>query len=100
MCEVGRVFPRHVQRTCLTGESPLSRPRVAHTLQLYNYLLRFHLTKRWAFLFYIGLLLPSRRVYSYIKRAKRPLVFFNSKVLIELRASNSTSKAIFYTIIK
>jgi hypothetical protein len=44
VCEVGRVFPRHVQRTCLTGESPLSRPRVARTLRLYNYLLRFHLT--------------------------------------------------------
>jgi len=41
MCEVGRVFPRHVQRTCLTGESPLGRPSVAYTLQLYNYLLRF-----------------------------------------------------------
>jgi hypothetical protein len=39
--EVGRVFPKHVQRTCLTGESPLGRPRVAYTLQLYNYLLRF-----------------------------------------------------------
>ena len=24
-CEVGRVFPRHVQRMCFTGESPLSR---------------------------------------------------------------------------
>ena len=44
MYEVGRVFPRHVQRTYLTGESPLSRPRVTHTLQLYNYLLRFYLT--------------------------------------------------------
>jgi len=44
MYEVGRVFPRHVQRTCLTGESPLSHLRVAHTLQLYNYLLRFYLT--------------------------------------------------------
>ena len=43
VCKVGRVFPRHVQRTCLTGESPLGRPRVAHTLRLYNYLLRFHL---------------------------------------------------------
>ena len=42
--KVGRVFPRHVQRTCLTGESPLGCPRVAHTLHLYNYLLRFHLT--------------------------------------------------------
>jgi hypothetical protein len=45
MYEVGRVFPRHVQRTCLIGESPLDRPRVAYTLHLYNYLLRFHLTK-------------------------------------------------------
>jgi len=44
MCEVGRVFPRHVQRTCLTGESPLGCPRVAYTLRLYNYLLRFYLT--------------------------------------------------------
>ena len=43
MYEVGRVFPRHIQRTCLTGESPLGRPRVAYTLQLYNYLLRFYL---------------------------------------------------------
>ena len=43
MCEVGRVFLRHVQGTCLTGESPLGRPRVAYTLYLYNYLLRFHL---------------------------------------------------------
>ena len=25
-CKVGRVFPKHVQRTCLTGKSPLSRP--------------------------------------------------------------------------
>ena len=24
--KVGRVFPRHVQRTCLIGKSPLSRP--------------------------------------------------------------------------
>ena len=44
MCEVGRVFPRYVQRTCLTGESPLGCPRVARTLRLYNYLLRFYLT--------------------------------------------------------
>ena len=44
MCEVGRVFPRHVRGTCLTAESPLGRPRVARTLHLYNYLLRFHLT--------------------------------------------------------
>ena len=44
MYEVGRGFPKHVQRTCLTGESPLGRPRVARTLHLYNYLLRFHLT--------------------------------------------------------
>jgi len=43
VCEVGRVFPRNVQRTCLTGELPLGRPRVAYTLRLYNYLLRFHL---------------------------------------------------------
>jgi hypothetical protein len=46
MCEVGRVFPRHVQGTCLTGESPLGYPRVAHTLHLYNYLLRFYLIAR------------------------------------------------------
>ena len=44
MCEVGRVFPRHVPYTYLTGELPLGRPRVAYTLHLYNYLLRFHLT--------------------------------------------------------
>lgn len=44
MCEVGRVFPRHIQRTCPTGESPLGCSRVARTLRLYNYLLRFHLT--------------------------------------------------------
>ena len=44
VCEIGRVFPRHVPYTYLIGESPLSRPRVAYTLQLYNYLLRFHLT--------------------------------------------------------
>jgi hypothetical protein len=25
ICKVGRVFPRHVQRTCLTGESHASR---------------------------------------------------------------------------
>jgi hypothetical protein len=43
VCEVGRVFPRHVQGTYLTGESPLGRPIVAYTLYLYNYLLRFHL---------------------------------------------------------
>jgi hypothetical protein len=46
MCEVGRVFPRHVQGTCLTGELPLGRPRVAHILHLYNYLLRFYLTRK------------------------------------------------------
>jgi len=45
ICEVGRVFPRHVQSTYLTGESPLGCPRVAHTLRLYNYLLRFHLIR-------------------------------------------------------
>jgi hypothetical protein len=44
MYEVGRVSPRHVQRTCLTGESLLGRPRVAYTLHLYNYLFRFYLT--------------------------------------------------------
>ena len=43
----------------------------------------------------MGLLLPSRQVCFYIKRAKQPLIFFNLEVLIELRASNSTSKAIF-----
>jgi hypothetical protein len=43
VCEVGRVFPRHVQGTCLTGKSPLGCPRVARTLYLYNYLLRFYL---------------------------------------------------------
>jgi hypothetical protein len=48
----------------------------------------------------MGLLLPSRQVYSYIKRAKQPLVFFYLEILIESRASDSTSKAIFYTIIK
>jgi hypothetical protein len=37
--EVGRVFPRYIQRTCLIGESPLGCPRVAYTLHLYNYLL-------------------------------------------------------------
>jgi len=35
-----------MQRTYLTGESPLGRPRVARTLRLYNYLLRFYLTSR------------------------------------------------------
>jgi len=44
VCEVERVFPRYVQSTCLTGESPLGCPRVARTLRLYNYLLRFYLT--------------------------------------------------------
>jgi len=43
----------------------------------------------------MGLLLPSGRVCSYIKKAKQPLIFFNLEVLIELRASDSTSKAIF-----
>jgi len=47
----------------------------------------------------MGLLLLGKRVCSYIKRAKRPLVF-NLEVLIELRTSNSISKAIFYIIIK
>jgi len=42
--KVGRVFPRYVPCTYLTGESPLSCPRVACTLRLYNYLLRFYLT--------------------------------------------------------
>ena len=44
MCEVGRVFPRHVLYTCLTGKLPLGCLRVAYTLRLYNYLLRFYLT--------------------------------------------------------
>ena len=44
MCEVGRVFPRYVPCTYLTGELPLGRPRVAYTLHLYNYILRFYLT--------------------------------------------------------
>jgi len=44
----------------------------------------------------MGLLLPSGLVCSYIKRAKRSFVFFNLEVLIELRDSNSTSKAILY----
>jgi len=44
VCEVGRVFPRHMPCTCLTGKSPLSCPRVAYTLRLCNYLLRFYLT--------------------------------------------------------
>ena len=44
VCEVGRVFPRHVPCICLTGELPLSHFRVACTLRLYNYLLRFYLT--------------------------------------------------------
>jgi len=48
----------------------------------------------------MGLLLPSRQVYSYVKRAERPLVFFDLEVLIESRASNSTFEAIFCTIIK
>jgi len=43
MCEVERVFPRHVQRIYLIGELPLGRPRVASTLRLYSYLLRFYL---------------------------------------------------------
>ena len=46
----------------------------------------------------MGLLLPSKQVYSYIKRAKQPLIFFYLEVLIDLRASDSTFKAIFYTI--
>jgi len=41
--KVGRVFPKYMQSTCLTGESPLGYPRVAYTLRLYNYLLRFYL---------------------------------------------------------
>jgi hypothetical protein len=43
MCEVGRVFPKHMQRTCLMGKLSLGRPKVAYTLHLYNYLLRFYL---------------------------------------------------------
>jgi len=42
--EVGRVFPRYMPYTYLIGELSLSHPRVAYTLRLYNYLLRFHLT--------------------------------------------------------
>ena len=34
ICKVGRVFPRHVPYTYLTGELPLSRPRVAYTLRV------------------------------------------------------------------
>ena len=45
VCKVGRVFPRYMPCTYLIGESPLSRPRVACTLRLYNYLLRFYLTE-------------------------------------------------------
>ena len=40
-----------------------------------------------------------RRVCSYVKRAKRPLIFFDLEVLIESRASDPISEAIFYTII-
>ena len=43
----------------------------------------------------MGLLLPGGWVCSYVKRAEQPLVFFDLEVLIELRASNSTSEAIF-----
>jgi len=44
ICEVERGFPRHVPCICLIGKLPLSCPRVACTLRLYNYLLRFYLT--------------------------------------------------------
>ena len=44
----------------------------------------------------MGLLLPAGWVCSYVKRAERPLVFFNLEVLIESRASDSTSEAILY----
>ena len=47
------------------------------------------------FLFYMGLLLPTKQVCSYIKRAEQPFLFFNLEVLIKSRAFNSTSKAIF-----
>jgi len=43
ICEVERVFLRYVPCTYLTGKSPLSCPRVAYTLRLCNYLLRFYL---------------------------------------------------------
>src|SRR5438105_2233601 len=63
-CEVGRVFLRHVQRTCLTGESPLSRPWVARTLRLYNYLLRFHLTIKPTILKIINYRRPTRKILT------------------------------------
>ena len=43
----------------------------------------------------MGLLLPAGRVCSYIEKAERSLVFFDLEVLIELRASDSISEAIF-----
>ena len=65
MCEVGRVFPRYVQSTCLTGKSPLGCPRVARTLRLYNYLLRFHLTSISIIIPYSPLYLNS--LYSFLE---------------------------------
>ena len=59
MCEVGRVFPRYVQGTCLTGKSSLGCPRVARTLHLYNYLLRFHLITISQILLYLAYLLAN-----------------------------------------
>ena len=47
----------------------------------------------------MGLLLPARWVYSHVKRAEWPLVFFDLEVSIESRASDSTSEAIFCTVI-
>ena len=66
----------------------------------YNFIQYLQQNKKQAFLFCINLLLLNKQVYFYIKRAKQPFIFFNLKILIELRASDATSKAIFYTIIK
>jgi len=77
VCEVGRVFPRHVPCTYLTGKSPLSRPRVACTLRLYNYLLRFHLT--------ISSILNSRNIPEpLLKIILKTRKIFLKKLLIAL----------------
>ena len=87
MCEVGRVFPKHVQGTYLTGESPLGRPRVAHTLHLYNYLLKFHLT-----------LMPSIRFLVFKHRALLILTIISLSEIMPLYSRCVKKELLYITI--
>jgi len=76
VCKVGRVFPRYVPCTYLIGELPLSRPRVAYTLRLYNYLLRFYLTLR-EYIFLKNMPIITIRIISSISVLIETLITSN-----------------------